>query len=245
MSEAVSKSTVKFVESTGVEKELTDFKAKFCETIYLACVNCKVNKEDWEQVVNDVCNMFCVTHEAKFDPEFEKDGKRANEYGLVYTCAHNLAIDMVNAEHRTKITYVDGTLIESGFGACESKCAPEINEESIGGSIDQVHRCEYGFTKEDLSLIHKQALIRLFLKSGNKRHVEMFTRRFFCGERVDKLASEYGEREDNVSLVCSTRLFPIYKAIVKRVVREDEDGSLELLDERLLGFLPNACLRKL
>ncbi|MBQ7651920.1 MAG: hypothetical protein IJS15_13230 [Victivallales bacterium] len=65
----------------------------------------------------------------------------------------------------------------------------------------------------------------------------MFVRRFLFEEPVNEIAEEFGERPANVSLICTTRLLSEFKKTIRQLWREDEEGRLEILDERSLAFL--------
>jgi len=223
---------VKSVED--VNQTIKEFKAKFLQPIHSACFKAKLNVADWGIVVNDVCNKFCVTHTARFDPN-HRNG--ANEYGFVYTVAMHCAYDIARSEHRESITFVDGTIIERGMGSDVSESYTDVDSEIWHALIDNVRSYEEEFTKEDISLIRKQVLIRLFRESRNKKHIEMFVRRLFYHQTVDELAKEFNVRASNVSLICATRLTSRFEEIARKVLREDENGRMELLDEREIAFL--------
>ncbi len=245
MSNAVSSSVVSSNEPKSFnENEIAKFKALY-EGDIRTCVRLwarkkNVNANDYEDdILNVVLNKF-TTGKVVYDPNNEKG---ASEKTFVWTVTKSVARDFFRKLHNGRFVFVDGMQIERSYND-SSEPGTEVDSEVRRAFAEQATCFGEEFSEEDISLLRKQGLVRLYRKSGNKKHMEMFARRAFGKESVNVLAKEYNETPTNVSVIC-TRLKPVFETIVKRLLQEDEDGKMAVFDESEIAFLGQKILKNL
>ena len=245
MSNAVSLSVVNSNNSKSfIENRIAEFKAIY-ETVILSCVRTyarikNVNAHDYEDdILNLVLNKF-ATGKAVYDPDHERG---ASEKTFVWRVTKSVARDFFRALHDGRYVFVDGMQIERGCND-SSEAGTEVDSEVWRAFAEQATSFGEEFSKEDVSLLRKQALVRLYRKSGNKKHMEMFARRLVGEESVNELAKEFNETPTNFSVIF-TRLKPVFETIVKRLFEEDEDGRMAVFDECEIAFLGQKTLKNL
>ena len=225
------KSDVEFINSlkTNAEvlKQVVPFEPTIRNTYRSYAGREDIGNHLEDDVVDAVYKKF-VTRKAVYDPS------KGSMEAFVHKIALNCTKDVVRSIHEQ---YYDATQAERGDSDDQSESAT-LDAEIKRSLAENAYNFDYyGFSKEEKSLFTKQALIRLFRVSGNKHHIEMFVRRSLFEEPVNQIAEEFGERPSNVSLICTTRLLPEFKKIIRHLWHDDEDGKLEILDERALSFL--------